>query len=148
MIIERQDIPQTDTGTLFKIAEDETFFLERAWAMEELSERAIDNRDLIQPLLKLIGSNIAVEGRNGTPLGMMAAWKLVDNPDDEMLREIAVAASSWSLWNQHDFFARCFEDSERIDAFDKMLSYGLRPKVKIDADGEVAPDMDSIDSTS
>lgn len=141
MKIERDHIHEFETAVLFQISENsKDYYLQRAWAMEELAKRALNDKSLLGRLLPTLGKNIAVEGRNGAPLGFMATAILVDSHDNEILREIALSASSWSVWNQNDFFNRYFENHERKENFDKMVSFGMRPKVSVNVDGEVRPE--------
>lgn len=141
MNFEYKDVQGFETELLFEITENsEDYYLQRAWTMEEIAKRALSDVSLLDRLLITLGKHVAVEGRNGFPLGMLAAHVLTEGKEDRILQPLARSASEWSVWNQFDLFDRFFDDQERKESFDKMVGYGMRPKISVNEKGEVEPD--------
>ncbi len=127
---------------LFEISENaEKYFLARAWAMEELAKRVAKDWTILERLLVTLGETITVEGRNGAPLGRPALGILLNMDEERVTQAIAQAASNWSANAQEDFFHAFFDAADRKAAFDRLLCFGMRPKIWLNETDEPAPTL-------
>ena len=127
-MISRESITDLEVSKLLDIAKDETLFLPRSWALEELSRRSLHDDSILDEILPIIGREIRVKTRSGVPVGAKAALILVDENSDDINRRIAESMNGWEYYAQSDFFTLVMKDSDGSISASWVRNYGLNRK--------------------
>ncbi|WP_442485695.1 hypothetical protein [Aeoliella sp. SH292] len=134
-----ETVKQMPTNELFKLLRYEDWHLDKYGLLIELASRALVDENLLPTVWDLIGREIAVKSRLGTPLGAPAAALLIDSDSDAVLTALGLSMSRWSEEQQADFLLLLFRKPDRRKVFDRLVrDYGLRAKTSVNDEGELS----------
>jgi len=126
----------------FDSSNDDDWRIELYGLIEQIAIRALENRDLLEECIKVIGRHIRFIPRKWAALATPGLLRLLETNDESIRQKLVDNANGWDVERQKEFFRRFSPDTrgegdpvlaEQINLLDVQEKYGFKPKFGITA---------------